>query len=134
LRWSGLDRERGVATIRQGRVSVDDGDRTDDSKSEHRNREVEFEAVYPGTLKMLNAMRAAARLRSAAWSEKALVVVEEAEQPLRPEIYSDRFKRLCAEAGVPVINLHSVRHTLGVPRPPLWDRTGGRGRAVGPQR
>ena len=27
-------------------------------------------------------------------------------------MYSDRFRRLCASAGVPTINLHSVRHSL----------------------
>jgi integrase len=27
-------------------------------------------------------------------------------------VYSDRFRRLCSAAGVPVIKLHSVRHTL----------------------
>jgi len=112
LRWSDINLDSGVATVRQGRVVVDAGDKVDDPKSQHRNREVEFEALYPGTIKMLKAMKAAARLRSAVWSENGLVVVDEEYRPLRPEVYSDRFKRLCAEAGVPVINLHSVRHTL----------------------
>jgi integrase len=61
---------------------------------------------------MLKAMKAAAELRSTIWSEQALVVVDEADQPLRPEVYSDKFKRLCVEAGVPVIRLHSLRHSI----------------------
>ena len=34
--------------------------------------------------------------------------------PVRPEAYSDRFKVLCREAGVPVIRMHAVRHTLAL--------------------
>lgn len=33
---------------------------------------------------------------------------------VRPEAYSDRFGELCREAGVPVVHLHSVRHTLAL--------------------
>jgi len=33
-------------------------------------------------------------------------------QPVRPEAYSDAFRRLCRAADVPVIRLHSVRHSL----------------------
>ena len=32
--------------------------------------------------------------------------------PLRPEVYSDRFRRLTVAAGVTRITLHSVRHSL----------------------
>ena len=33
---------------------------------------------------------------------------------MRPELYSDRFRRLSREAGLRVIHLHLVRHTLAV--------------------
>lgn len=32
--------------------------------------------------------------------------------PIRHEVYSDRFPRLCRVAGVPVIRPHAVRHSL----------------------
>ena len=32
--------------------------------------------------------------------------------PVKPYTYSDRFEILCRKAGVPVVQLHSVRHTL----------------------
>lgn len=40
------------------------------------------------------------------------MVVDELGQGPRPEVYSDRFRRLCRAAGVPSIRLHSVRHSL----------------------
>ena len=40
------------------------------------------------------------------------MVVDEAGAPPRPETYSDRFRHLCREAGVPVIHLHATRHSL----------------------
>ena len=46
------------------------------------------------------------------WAESGLVVVDALGVPLRPEVYSDRFRRLCATAGVSPITLHSVRHSL----------------------
>jgi hypothetical protein len=33
---------------------------------------------------------------------------------VRPELYSDRFRRLSRQAGLRVIHLHLVRHTLAV--------------------
>jgi integrase len=33
-------------------------------------------------------------------------------EPVRPYTYSDRFEILCRKAGVPVVQLHAVRHTL----------------------
>lgn len=43
---------------------------------------------------------------------RGYVVVDEIGDPLAPQVYSDRFRRLCAAAGVRTINLHSVRHSL----------------------
>jgi hypothetical protein len=33
-------------------------------------------------------------------------------EPVRPELYSDRFRALCREAGLRTIHLHLIRHTL----------------------
>ena len=50
------------------------------------------------------------------WSSEdtGYVVVDELGRPVRPEAYSDRFTELCTKAGVPVVRLHSVRHTLAL--------------------
>lgn len=47
-----------------------------------------------------------------AYVDSGYVVTYKDGMSLRPELYSDRFKSLCRKAAVPVIHLHSVRHTL----------------------
>ncbi|MBO2989934.1 site-specific integrase [Leucobacter tardus] len=117
LRWSDINLDEGEATVRQGRVILDGkDDYTGDTKSGQRKRTVPFETIEPGTVALLKRMRAQQagdKLRAgSAWIDSGYVVVNEAGDPLRPELYSDRFRSLCRKAKVPVIHLHSVRHTL----------------------
>jgi integrase len=117
LRWSDLDLDAGVASVSQGRVALDGGASTvDDPKSDQRVRAVPVESIHPGTvalLKKMKAKQAADKLRAgAAWRASEFVVVDELGDPLAPQVYSDRFRRLCADAGVRAIKLHSVRHSL----------------------
>lgn len=120
LGWDAVDLDGGTVTVKAGRVRVDGGTRdvVDDPKSRASWRTVPVEAMHPGTmtaLRTLRARQAADRLASgAAYRETGLVVVDATGQPVRPESYSDRFTVLCREAGVPVVRLHSVRHTLAL--------------------
>ena len=72
--------------------------------------------MHPGTvaaLRALSARQAADRLRAgAAYRDSGLVVVDALGVPVRPEWYSDNFRALCRAAAVPMITLHSVRHSL----------------------
>lgn len=116
LRWSDVDLDTGLVTVAQGRVALDRGYATDDPKSASRRRTVPVESMWPGTLALLRTMRrqqAADRLRAgAAWQDTGLVVVDALGRGLRPEAYSDRFRALASDAGLPSITLHSVRHSL----------------------
>ncbi|WP_183092963.1 site-specific integrase [Nocardioides stalactiti] len=116
LRWSDVDLENGIVTVSQGRVAVDRTTVTDDPKSASRRRSVPVEVIWPGTvtlLRSLSARQARDRLAAgSAWSDTGLVVVDALGTPLRPEVYSDRFRRLCKSKGLPEITLHSVRHSL----------------------
>lgn len=119
LRWSDVDLDAGTVTVSQGRVQLHyGGQRThvDEPKSAQRRRTVPVEQIHPGTvgaLRSLRAAQAADRLRAgAAYHESGYVVVDALGVPVRPELYSDTFRRLCHEAGVPRIRLHSVRHSL----------------------
>jgi integrase len=119
LRWDDIDLENGTASITQGRVALDDGTtEVNEPKSAQRYRVVPFEQIHPGTtalFKRLKAKQAADRLAAgAAWRNSGFVVVDELGDPLRPEVYSDRFRRMCSAAGVPVIRLHNVRHTIAL--------------------
>lgn len=95
-----------------------DGHRTatDDPKSSASRRTVPVEDIQPGTVALLRALKArqaADKLRvGAAYTESGYVLVDLLGVPVRPEAYSDRFAVLCRQAGVPVVGLHDVRHTL----------------------
>jgi integrase len=114
LSWTAVDLERGEVHIQAGRVKlVGARTTTDDPKS---RKTVPVEDIQPGTvalLRSLKARQAAGRLvLGAGYQETGLVVVDALGAPIRPEGYSDRFTLLCRRAGVPVVHLHSVRHTL----------------------
>jgi hypothetical protein len=40
------------------------------------------------------------------------VLVDVLARPVRPELYSDTFRKLCSKAGLGPVNLHSIRHTV----------------------
>lgn len=116
LRWSDLDLEVGVASVAQGRIAINSGGDVDDPKSAQRVRAVPFEAIHPESAALLRAMKrrqAEDKLRAGgAWQDSGYVVVDALGRPIRPEVYSDRFRRLCETGKVPSITLHSVRHSL----------------------
>ena len=117
MTWDDLDPEAGAVTVRQGRVGFGSkSEAVDAPKSKASARTVPVEAMHPGTLALLrslSAAQAAARLKAGgAWSESGFIVVDALGHPVRPEMYSDRFREVCREAGVPVIRLHDVRHSV----------------------
>lgn len=119
LRWSAVDLDAGTVTVEAGRVALD-GKRTatDEPKSAASWRTVPVEAMHGGTvalLRSLSARQAVDRLAAgSAYDPRGFVLVDTLGQPVRPEAYSDRFGHLCREAGVPVVRLHDVRHTLAL--------------------
>ena len=119
MRWRDVDTETGTVTVTQGRVLVD-GKTTviDAPKSAASWRTVPVEAMHSGTSALLRSHKAALAAKrlqmGTSWPETDLVAVEFNGEPIRPEAYSDEFARLCREAEVPVIRMHSVRHTLAL--------------------
>jgi len=118
LRWSDLDLDRGSVTIRQGRVALHRGATSIDApKSAQRRRTVQFEAMWPGSVALLRSLRAQQatdRLAAGpAWHDSGdLVLVDALGEPTHPERYSERFRRIATEAGLPPIRLHALRHSL----------------------
>ncbi|WP_430753695.1 hypothetical protein [Micrococcus luteus] len=119
LRWEGVDLNAGTVTVAQGRVqSISKGGEiyVGDPKSAQRVRAVHVEAIHPGTVDLLQALKARQarhQLKAgAAWHSTGYVVVDELGRPVRPDWYSDRFRALFSKAGVPTIRLHAVRHSL----------------------
>ena len=119
MRWSDVDLDAGTVTVSQGRVSVTPTyDDTDKPKSPQSARTVPVGVILPGAVDVLRSFRArqaAERLQLGfPWALNGLVIVNEAGEPVRPEWFSDRFRALSREAGVPVIRLHATRHTMAV--------------------
>lgn len=123
LRWDDdvhldeVNPRNSYAEVNQGRVILDGkDDYVGDAKSDQRYRKVYFERLEPGTVALLRKMKvrqAAEKLAAGtAYVDSGYVVVNEVGVPLRPELYSDRFRSLCRKAGVPVIHLHKIRHSL----------------------
>ena len=113
LTWGAVDLERGEITVSAGRVLLD-GHRTaaDDPKSTASRRTVPVEQIRPGTVALLRALKArqaADRLAlGPGYPESGLVLVDPIGQPVRP------FRALARSAGLPVVRLHAVRHTLAL--------------------
>jgi integrase len=53
-------------------------------------------------------------LLGAGYKETGYVLVDALGEPLKPYTYSDHFEILCRKAGVPVVQLHSVGHSLAL--------------------
>jgi integrase len=125
MTWDCVDLERGEVRVEHGRVLLD-GNRTtvDEPKSKAAQRSVPVEDIQSGTVALLRSLRArqaADRLAQGfGYQETGLVLVDPLGKPVRPELYSDRFRRLSRQAGLRVIRLHLVRHTLAV----AMDRAG----------
>jgi integrase len=123
LTWRNVDFIEGAVHVVQGRVplalTAKSRDHVDAPKSRQSRRIVCVETIHPGTRALLQRYRGGQGRGSESGD---FVVVDGTGKPVRPEWFSDRFRRLCAEAGVPVIRLHAVRHSvadllasLGVP-------------------
>lgn len=116
LRWSDIDTDAGTIAINQTRVAVskatdERGWMTGDPKSKQSARSIKPDSVMPGTMKLLKELKVASVVDRHA-NPSGLCVVDEAGRPMVPKAYTDRFQRIADAAGVPVIKLHSTRHTL----------------------
>jgi integrase len=117
MMWDSVGLGQGEIKVERGRVLLD-GHRTaiDEPKSKASKRTVPVEDIQPGTTALhrsLRARQAQDRLvLGAGYPDTGLVLVNAMGEPVRPELYSDTFRKLCRQAGVRTIHLHLVRHTL----------------------
>ncbi|GAA3695561.1 site-specific integrase [Gordonia hankookensis] len=116
LTWGAVDIEAGTVTIRQARVTVNGGAETaigePKSARSRRTLPVGADSEVMTALRSLRATQARERLALGGWGDdRDLVAVDATGTPLRPEAYTDTFRRLAAEAGLPRVRLHDLRHT-----------------------
>lgn len=122
VRWADIDFDTGKLSISRARVGI--GGSSEVNVTEPKTRKGTRTLTLPTAL--LDALR---RFRAVQAEELGIVqardgfiAVDEIGEPLRPEWYSDEWRRLCARAGIPVVTLHAARHTsvtlmrdLGIP-------------------
>jgi integrase len=73
------------------------------------------EEAQSGTVALLRSLSCQAdRLVLGAGYMETGYAVDPLGEPVKPYTYSDHFEALCHKAGVPVVQLHSVRHTLAL--------------------
>jgi integrase len=118
MSWSSVDIEAGTVKVEAGRVVVSGESLIDDPKSDASARVVPVERMHTGTSAVLRSLRtrqSAERLAAGlAYTETGLLLVDALGTGVSPDAYGDRFRAICRSAGVPVIPLHNVRHTLAL--------------------
>ena len=112
LDWSAVNFDEGTIAVRQTRVRVSkatdpNGWMLGQPKSKASWRTVRPDDVLPDTMRALKEQHLAAGRPS-----DGLVVLDGFGEPVEPNGFSRRFAMLCADAGVPIINVHSTRHTI----------------------
>ena len=119
LKWSDLDLEERTLAVKRGRVEI--GNRGKELTGSDSSTEVGEPKTSNGyrTLPLppsiLDALK---RLRATQMQDLGLgqvrdgfVAVNAVGQPLRPEVYSDEWKKLLAGAKIGDYTLHEARHT-----------------------
>ena len=110
LRWTDCDMRSGLLTIARGRVLVD-GHRTvvGQPKTERARR------VLPMPADLVRALHALRDKQTEQFGTKQALVgylaIDELGEPMRPERWSDLWRRHCRAAGVPDVTLHAARHS-----------------------
>lgn len=112
LRWSAVDLETGMLSVRRGRVAVGGEAVEGAPKSRRSRRDLPLPADVTDALRtQRQRQRTEALALGVGWAEDRLVAVHEDGTPLRPESYTDEFQRLRAWAGLRRIKLHGLRNT-----------------------
>lgn len=112
LRWSDLDLDSGLASIRQTVVVVQHEVRFSVPKTMAGTRSITLD---PGTVSVLRTWKARQAqeqlLMGAGFRDHDLVFPKPDGDPLHPERVSREFLRRSARSGLPRIRLHDIRHT-----------------------
>ncbi len=109
LRWRDLEHDR--ASIIQTIIDGPDGPRVSRPKS-GRGRSIALDAATVDALRAHRRAQAAERLAwGPAYRDHDLVVCREDGSPVRPRSLTRAFAGHAAEAGLPAIRLHDLRHT-----------------------
>lgn len=112
LRWSDIDLAAKTLSVQRTRVTVDYTVVENEPKTPQSRRRL---ALDMDTVEALRAHRrqqtADRRQLGDDWHQTGYVFTDEIGEAMHPQAITDRFQVLAAEAGVPVMRLHNLRHT-----------------------
>lgn len=112
LRWQDIDLERGLISVRQAIVRGEQGRYIVSTPKTARGRRAI--AISPSDVAALRIHRKAQlqrRLGADTWNDSDLVFCDGKGDYLRSTPITRAFNRLIAEAGLPTIRIHDMRHT-----------------------
>lgn len=112
LRWKDVNLDEGVLVVQQAMVAID-GHMAVAPPKRGKRRMIPLPATV---VEMLKAHRRAQDKRRAAlgtaWADNDLAFPSEVGTPINARNLDREFRRFIAQAGVPPIPIHSVRHTV----------------------
>ena len=112
LRWTDIDLDQAVLSIRRSRVSVAWQVHESQPKTRSSRRVVSLDDRMVAVLRAHRRRQLEERLAwGSAWIDSGFVFVRENGEPLHPETITSMFAALVEKAGVPKIRLHDLRHT-----------------------
>ncbi len=112
LRWEDIDLEQRTISITRARVAVGGDVVVSGTKTARGTRILPLPVDVVDALDALRAQSIQERTAlGPAYDPTGYVIVDEAGAPLRPEAFSDAFRKLALHAGCPLVRLHDLRHT-----------------------
>ncbi len=112
LRWEDIDFATGTLTVRKQLQRIDGKPQLVDLKTERSRRTLPLPAVTASILRAHRARQVQDRLLAGSrWQDWGLVFASTIGTPLDPRNLTDRYKALLAQAGLPNIRFHDMRHS-----------------------
>jgi integrase len=132
LRWSDVDLDNALVSVRQALISVAYEMQISDVKTSYGRRVIDLDKGTVAELRRWRKTQAEERLASgASYEDTGLLFGRSDGRWLHPDLFSQTFDRAVARSGLPEITLHDLRHThatlllkAGVPVKVVSERLG----------
>ncbi len=132
LRWSDVDLDAALVSVRQALISVAYEMQISDVKTSYGRRVIDLDEGTVAVLRRWRKIQAEERLASGSdYEDTGLVFGRSDGGWLHPDLFSQTFDRAVARSGLPEITLHDLRHThatlllkAGVPVKVVSERLG----------
>ncbi len=112
LNWRDVNLATGVLSVRQTWVMNGGSPRLSEPKTKRSNRAIELDAGTVAVLQSHRVRQLEQRLAAgSAWQDRGFVFTRADGEPLRPDWVGHRFERLAADAGLPRLTFHGLRHS-----------------------